>query len=133
MRPYLLAAALLAVPALPAAAEDTCLIQVDRPYGRDDVMHVRGSMTCTAPFPGMSVTVCLESLKPASGTVGWVVEDCNTAYAAPGATTVSASLAYCVGGGPAVVRGTATAVDQAGRPVSGTSAPTVIQGMQNCF
>ena len=133
MRPYLLAAALVAALAFPSSAEDTCLIRVATPYGRDDVMHVSGTMTCTAPFPGMSITVCLESLKPASGTVGWVVEDCNTAFAAPGATTVSASLAYCIGGGPALVRGRANAVDQAGRPVSGVSAPTVVPGQQNCF
>ena len=61
------------------------------------------------------------------------MEDCYTAFAAPGATTVSASVHQCIGGGPSVVRGRATGVDQAGRPVSGFGAPLVVPGQQNCI
>ena len=134
MRPYLpLAAAVIAATVLPSAAEDTCLIRVSAPYGAFDVVHVDGTITCTAPFSGLSVTVCLESLKPGSGTVGWFVEDCATGFAAPGGTTASATAYECIGGGPAIVRGTAYAVDQAGRPVSGFGPPTVVAGGQNCL
>ena len=136
MRPYLPLAATLAAalaPLSPAAAEDTCLIRVSAPYGAFDVVHVDGTITCTAPFPGLSVSVCLESLKPASGSAGWVVEDCATGFAAPGGTTASATAYECIGGGPAIVRGTAFAVDQAGRPVSGFGPPTVVAGAQNCI
>ena len=135
MRHYVVAAALVAAlaPVSASSAEDTCLIRVSQPYGRDDVIHVEGTMTCTSWFPGMAFTLCLESLKPASGTVGWGVEACSTSIADTGATSVSSAVSLCIARGPAVLRGTATGADKLGRPVSGFGAPTVALGQENCF
>ena len=120
MRPYLLAAALVAALApasASSAAENTCLIRVSPTTTSGWLTEVEATMTCAASFPGMAITVCLESLKP-SETVGWTTESCDTTQASAGAMGVWGMTGACVLG-PALVRGAAYAVDQYGRTVAG--------------
>ena len=134
MRPYLAAAVLVAAlaPVTPSSAEDVCLVRVEPLFTRFDHVEATATLTCTASFPGMAVTTCVESLKPSSPSAGFAAEDCFTDYARPGETSVIGFAWSCIAGGPSVVRGAAYAVDAAGRPVSGFGQPTVVAGVENC-
>ena len=125
MRPYALAAALVAAlaPVPASAAENTCLVRVSDPVRYSWYTEVEATMTCTAWFPGMALTVCLESVNPLGDTVGWSPLACDTVQAWTGSTTVSATAGTCIRTIAAVVRGAAYAADEYGRAVEATSLP----------
>ena len=126
MRRYVLAAALVAALApAPASAENTCLVRVSEPAKRGWVTEVEATMTCTAWFPGLELTVCLESVKPLGDAVGWGAEVCETVQTWAGSTSVWGTVGWCVRNSPAVVRGAAYAVDEYGRPVEGFGRPAL--------
>lgn len=129
MRPYLLAAALLAATPLTPASAAACLATAQAPSGDPNVIGT-GSLTCTASFPGMAVTVCLESLHVATFP-GWHADLCSTRAAGAGATSVSETVVRCYGE-TVLVRTTAYGTDDAGRQTSATSAPVLVFGVGSC-
>jgi hypothetical protein len=132
VRPYLLAVALLAGVAVPTAADGGCVAFAHEPEPVNGALVLAsGVYECDGGRTGMTVTVCVESLRPLE-SLSWRVEGCST-DSAPGSTSILYGATFaCVLGGPLLVRAYAAGANDAGEESDDTSDPAWAPGAGSC-